>query len=295
LGGRFLHLTQGFEVTSASGDPVCTVVDDVTISADLDPHAGAPEGWIRVLTDDVRLLQLLARQCDPASSVDKVLSGVAGLWGGSLEQIGNVWRLDVAGGTVALAMPAGAERERPGEIVTPPLTDHHAGSLEELLAPAHDLGFVVPREAAVHIHYDGAPFRTPVALANLVRLFGLWREPLRRVFGTNPSCRRLAALPQQLLDAASGPPSVDRLRAAAAEGGLTKFYDINLTQVLRDDPVRDTVEIRILPGSIDAGDIIARAALLERLLGRCLDPVPFPSPPGNLPSAVAALRRLASG
>ena len=57
------------------------------------------------------------------------------------------------------------------------------------------------------------------------------------------------------------------LRSAAEEGELTKFFDVNLTQVLTDTPpLRDTVEIRILPGSIDADEIVSRAALMELLL-----------------------------
>src|SRR5690242_2530688 len=64
LGGRFLHLTQGFEVLTAAGDVLCTLVDDVTITAELDSAAAAPPGWHRVLTDDPRLLNLLARVSD---------------------------------------------------------------------------------------------------------------------------------------------------------------------------------------------------------------------------------------
>ncbi len=132
------------------------------------------------------------------------------------------------------------------------------------------------------------------ALANVVRLFAYWREPLRQLLGTNPRCRRLAALPAQLVDAVAGDPSIDDLRAAAKEGGLTKFFDINLTQLLRDDPVRDTLEIRIMPGAIDADVIIDRSAMVERLLDRCRDPEPFPIPPDDPDRAVEALRVLAA-
>jgi hypothetical protein len=282
LGGRFLHLTQGFETSVAEGTPLCTVVDDITIRSDLDQNAPAPPGWLRVLTDDPRLLHLLARLCEPASSLETVLEPVAALFGDTAERIGNIWRLDTRGATVALASPAGGERERPCEIVTPPLATGHFAALETLLAPARDLGFTVPVEAAVHIHYDGAAFRNPAALANLVRLFGFWREPLHAALGTNPHCRRLAALPDQLVQAVTGTPSMDELRAAASEGKLTKFFDVNLTNVLGDNPIRDTVEVRILPGSLDAADVIRRAGTIERLLDRCLDPTQIrPPEPGE--------------
>ncbi len=278
LGGRFLHLTQGFELVRRSGEPLCALVDDVTITADLDVAAPAPAGWLRLLTDDPRIARLLEVTCDPGDPLDAVLEPVAALWGEPVETVGSVRRLDARGATVALAAPSGSERERPCEVVTPPITAGHHAALEALLAPARDLGFTVPAEAAVHLHVDGAPFRDASALANLIRLFGWWRQPLRQLFGTNPACKRLKALPEALVSLVEGTPTYDALVAAAKAGGLSKFYDVNLTQVLRPDPVRDTVEIRILPGAIDAGCVIEQAAVLEALLDRCLEAKPIPRP-----------------
>jgi hypothetical protein len=295
LQGRFLHLTQGFEVVRGSGDLVCALVDDVTIVAELDPGAPAPRGWHRLLTDDARLLELLARHSDPGGPLETALEGVAALWGECVERIGHVRRLDVAGATIALATPSGGERERPCEIVTPPLVTDHAEALEELLTTARSLGFTVPLEAAVHLHFDGAPFREPRAFANVVRLFGHWREPLRTLLATNPRCRRLAALPDELIDAADADASWDELRAAATRGGLTKFFDVNLTQVLRESPTRDTLEVRILPGTLSADEVTERAELVENLLDRCCESTPFPSPPATFEAAVLELRRLAAG
>jgi hypothetical protein len=291
--GRFLHLTQGFEVKRPSGELLCTLVDDVTIVADLDPKTAAPVGWHRLLTDDPRLLRLLARHSDPAGPLDAALDRTAALWGVGAEHHGKVWRVEAGGATIALATPCGGERERPCEIVTPPLASDHAAALEELLGPARDLGFTVPQEAAVHLHLDGEPFRSPAVFANVVRLFGHWREPLRELLGTNPRCRRLAPLPDQLVAVVAGTATIDELRAAAKAGGLTKFFDVNLTQLLRDDPIRDTIEIRILPGAITADDVMPRVALVEALLERCLDAEPFPAPPSDHRTAVTVLRRLA--
>src|SRR6185369_16195929 len=36
--GRFLHLTQGFEVLRADGSLLCTLVDDITLLDDLQPR-----------------------------------------------------------------------------------------------------------------------------------------------------------------------------------------------------------------------------------------------------------------
>ena len=293
--GRFLHLTQGFAVRGAGGTPLATLVDDVTLTAGLDPRATAPPGWYRVLSDDTRLLALLAAHSDPAGPLETVLDPAAALWGTTVERLGPACRLDAPGGaTIALAAPQGGERERPCEIVTPPLAAGHAQALEGLLAPARDLGFTVPHEAAVHLHVDGAPFRHAPALANVVRLFAHWRAPLRALLATTPACTRLAPLPAPLVHVTDGSPTFDDLRRAADKGGLTKFFDVNLTQLFRERPIRDTVEIRILPGAIRTEDIINRAALVELLLDRCEDPAPLPRPPADPAAAADALLELAA-
>jgi hypothetical protein len=292
--GRFLHLTQGFDVVLRTGAVMCTLVDDVTIVADLDPTASAQPGWHRILTDDPRLLRLLAASSDPGGRLETSLDAAAALWREASERHGNIWRLDSAGATVALATAAGGERERPCEIVTPPLVSDHAAALAALLGPARDLGFTVPREAAVHVHLDGKPFRDPNALANVIRLFAHWREPLRELLQTNPHCRRLAPLPAPLVDLTDGEPDWEQLTSTASAAGLSKFYDVNLTQVLRDAPLRDTLEVRILPGSLDVDAVMAGAAMVETLLDRCLQPQRFPDPPVNPGTAVDVLRELAS-
>jgi hypothetical protein len=295
LGGRFLHLTQGFEVTRASGELMCTLVDDVTIVADLDASAAAPAGWHRVLTDEPRLLRLLGRVGDPGGPIETALDRAAALWGVSVERFGQVWRIESGGATIALAAPSGGERERPCEIVTPPISVDHGDRLEELLGTARDLCFTVPLEAAVHLHIDGKPFRDADSLANVVRLFGWFREPLRQLLETNARCRRLAPLPDELLAAVEGAPTVEELRAAATRGGLSKFFDVNLTQLLRDDPVRDTLEVRILPGTLESGDLIERARLVEALLDRCCEPTRIPPSPASVDAALDQLRALAAG
>jgi hypothetical protein len=144
------------------------------------------------------------------------------------------------------------------------------------------------------MHVDGGPFREPHALANVVRLFAHWREALRSVLQTNPACRRLAPLPDPLVTAADGDPSYAELQNAAAEGTLTKFFDVNLTQLLTATPIRDTIEIRILPGAIATDDIMNRAGLVELLLDRCVEKEPFPAPPAGPAAALDALLEVAA-
>jgi len=296
--GQFLHLTRGLEVRRDDGRVLCTLVDDITINGDLDQRAAPRPGWYRVLSDDRRLLRLVAAHADPAAPLETVLDPVAALFGVQVQARGAVRRVnDGAGATIALAAPQPGERERPCEVVTPPLERDHLGALEELLAPARELGFVVPREAAVHLHLDGAPFRSVHAFANVVRLFARWRDPLWRVLGTNPACVRLRPLPEDLVrlveDAGSGGRGWDELRRAAGRLGLTKFFDVNLTSLLAEAPTRDTLEVRILPGMISGPAVVRRAALVDGLLRRCQDPRPLPAPPGDLDAACAQLERMA--
>ncbi|WP_043596756.1 amidoligase family protein [Frigoribacterium sp. MEB024] len=307
--GHFWHLTPGYVVRDALGGPVAELVDDVTIVDDLRRHheearvgpstdarpadavpadaVPADDRSYRVLSDDLRLLRLVARHSSPDTPFDRALDDVAAVFGSTVESIGAVRRLrDGAGSSIALASALAAGRERPCEIVTPPLVADHEAALERLLGPARELGFTVPVEAAVHLHLDGAPFRSVAAFANLVRLFSWWHLPLRAVLGTNPACTRLAPLPSALVELvarADRPGSAttldwSQLQTAAAGTGLTKYADVNLTALATDRPVRDTVEVRILPGTLDAADLTRRAGLVERLLARCLEAEPVPRP-----------------
>ena len=67
--------------------------------------------------------------------------------------------------------------------------------------------------------------------------------------------------------------------------------DVNLTALLTDSPARDTVEVRILPGSLSASEIVDRARLVEALLDRCLEEAPLPRP--TTAASVAPARAVA--
>ena len=321
--GHFWHLTPAWEVSDARGAPVASFVDDITIADDLrreheEARAGragavtfAPSspGLWRVLSDDPRLLRLVADHSDPAAPVAQSLDAAARLFGTDVEVVGGVRRLrDRSGASIAMAAPLAPGRERPCEIVTAPLVVDHEAALEALLRPARELGFTVPVEAAVHLHVDGAPFRSAHAFANLVRLSGHWRAALHVLLETNPACTRLAPLPPALLalveseaaDAtirggASPTQRWHRLQQAAAGTGLVKYMDVNLTALLTDSPARDTVEVRILSGSLSASAITGRARIVEGLLDRCLEeaPLPLPTTPDDPARAASELRRLA--
>jgi hypothetical protein len=297
--GSFRHLTPAFDVVDPAGAPLCSVVDDVTIVAGLDVRAAPAPGWYRLLTDDARLLNLLAGVCDPTAERDEVLKPVAALFGTDVLAAGpGISRVvDRDGASVAMAAPLPGERQRPAEIVTPPLERDHAQRLEQLLGPARELGCTIPVEAAVHLHFDAAPFRAPRAFAEVVTLFGRWRAALWRLLGTNPACTRLAPLPPALLDrtdALRGLGPWDEVVAALGDVGLTKYSDVNLLHVLRAPRVKDTLEVRILPGADTAAAVLERAALVEGLLRLCVEGLPHP-PTGRLDEDVATLARWGCG
>jgi hypothetical protein len=315
--GHFWHLTPGFTIQDRHGADLASLVDDVTIVADLQrdqlrrsetaattEDAGRQdEHSYRILSDDIRLLRLVADHSHPDTPFDRVLDKVASLFGTTVETVGAVRRLrDRAGASIAMATALASGRERPCEIVTPPLRRDHEAALEALLRPARELGFAVPVEAAVHLHLDADPYRSAPAFANLVRLFGHWREALRTELGTNPACTRLQALPSDLIAFVDSTTSLRddgdqwrRLQTRATDAGLNKYFDINLTSLLIDSPTRNTVEVRILPGLLHGAEITRRAALIEALLTRCRQPAPIPRPSTSEPAAMAReLRALAT-
>ena len=266
------HLSQAVTVTGADGRPRCRLVDDTTIRDDLDRSAPAAPGRYRVVADDVRLIRLAERHLDPSAPAATVLGPLAELFGTAVRpRSGGRFRVDDTGGsTVAMALPQGGERERVCEIVTAVIDRDHRRALAALLDPARRAGFAVPVEAAVHIHFDAEPFRTGARLAHLVRLFAQRGPELRERFATNPRCRRLGPPPEALVALVSEPGFEARpwpeIEAALAGVGLTKYADVNLANLWRRTPGKDTVEVRILPGSIDADAIAAQIAAIEALV-----------------------------
>ena len=224
----------------------------------------------------------IERHADPEATLAGVLEPVAELFGVSLDVLPAAARVDdTAGATIAVALPLPPGRERPCEIITPPLVAGHRDALEQLLAPARDLGFTVPKEAAVHVHLDAAPFRSPHAFANLVRLFGHWREVAVVGAGHQPGLR--AARPAA---AGSRGPRRGALGAdwssAAGRGAVDGADQVRRRQphAARQPRVRCATRWRC--GSCPAGSTPTRswrqAAVVEALLRRCLDPRPLPLP-----------------
>jgi hypothetical protein len=268
----FETLMQGFEARRDDGRSLGRFIDDLTLQNDLHREAEPQPGWYRIASDDVRLLRLVDRHVDPEAPIDTVLDPVAALLGGTVEEKeGGIRRLsDSEGSPIALVAPLPGERERACEIVTPPIEADHFTHLDSLLEPARDLGFQLPHEGAVHLHFDGRPLQDAARLQRIVRRLEDQRDALRLACVTNPACRRLGPQRQAVLDTVladdfaglAWPAAAARLAAAQP----TKYCDFNILNLLGHKPGKLTLEIRILGPSLDTGWILDRATCFRDII-----------------------------
>ena len=273
----FENLTPGFRVRDGQGAWVASFVDDLTLQRDLDRERAALPGWRRIVADDGRLLRLVERHCDPDAAGDGTLEPLAALFGTQAQrhEAGMVRVVDANGRSVAIDAPLPGERERPCEIVTAPIEADHAAMLEGLLADARALGFTVPVEGASHVHFDGEALCSARAVAGLVEVWTRHGEALKRLVGTNRSCVRLGDWPAALRELTAGPGfeamSWDEAKAALSGVGLTKYCDLNLANLLTGRADKHTVEVRVLPASLEVEPLMDGAALFEGVLSWCRD------------------------
>lgn len=276
----FHNLTLGFEVRDGAGRWRASCVDDLTLQADLQRSRPPRPGWYRVLSDDERLLRLIARHADPGQPLDRVLDPIADLFGTRVRPgpDGMLRVDDASGSSVALGAPLPGERERPCELVTAPFEPGQAGELEGMLELARGLGWTAPAEGAIHLHFEAAPLQAAGPFANLVLLLHRWGPALKPLLATNPRCRRLGEWPPALLEIVSEPTfrqlSWPCARERLLELKLSKYCDFNLLNCVLGLADKNTVEIRILPVWLESGPILAAARLFESLLRRALEPEP---------------------
>ncbi|MCF7993581.1 MAG: amidoligase family protein [Chromatiaceae bacterium] len=271
----FENLILGFDVYNSDNQLIVKCVDDLTIRQDLDKNAQSRTGWYRILSDDPRLLRLIAAQCDPEDSKESVLDPIARLFNTIPKIEEDVVRVaDVMSSPIALVASLPGERERPCELITPPFESEHYRRLEGLLDTAVDLGFSIPHEAAIHMHFDAEKLCDTHAFSRLIQVLRHYGAQLRQVVGTNPNCTRLGKLPAWLFKATKTstfknvhwPEAREQLRGR----GLTKYCDFNIMNFVYQLPGKPTFEVRIFPGSLDSRKIIEDAHLFETILNWCV-------------------------
>lgn len=269
----FDNLTLGFIAEDENGHEVARCVDDVTLCDDLDRERPPAPGWCRVVSDDARWLRLIARFGDPTGTPRDALAPVAARLGLSLEDIeehGMARLADEIGAPIAIAAPLPGERERPCELVTPPIAEEHGATLDALLRPAQSLGFTPALESATHIHFDAAPLRDARVIQRLVCALIEHGDRLKAQVGVNPRCRRLGPWPVALHQMVTEPGFVDLpwpvAQAKLKTLSLTKYCDFNLVNLIHETPHKHTFEVRVLPGLITAKDVLEAATPFADLL-----------------------------
>ncbi|AUT02055.1 amidoligase enzyme [Nostoc sp. CENA543] len=268
----FHNLTLGFEVIDQQGNLIARCVDDLTLQDDLDRTQAPQAGWYRIVSDDMRLLHLIMCNADAAASLDEVLQPIASLFATNLEigEGGMIRVADYIGNPIAIAAPLPGERERPCELITPPIDTNHYQRLESLLASARSLGFTIPLEGATHLHFDATPLCSTRVFANLVNLLWTHGENIKRLVGTNPKCRRLGKWDEDLLMLVNEPDFCELSWSEAREYllklQLTKYCDFNLKNFIHQITEKHTFEVRIFPAWIDSQPVIEAAALIEAIL-----------------------------
>jgi len=274
----FHNLTPGFRITDDQGRHLADCVGDLTISQQLNRNCPSKEGWFRILSDDLRLLHLIARHAERKQhSLSEILQPIADLFGTELHRLDDVIRVEGAyHHPVALGSGLPGERERVTEVVTGILADDRQQRLEVLLQPARELGFTIPLESATHIHFDGGAFENPCSFANLAELLHRYRLPLRFLFRTNPNCVRLGTWPEDFLPFLRSDDfsqlTWEEVQTCLREMGLSKFCDCNVRNLVFDIPGKKTIEIRILPGLIEATPVLVAAKIIECIFQQALSP-----------------------
>lgn len=268
----FHNLTLGFEVIDRQGILIARCVDDLTLINDLDKTHEPQPGWYRIVSDDTRFLQLVTCQADPACELPEVLKPIASLFA-TVPEVGPGGMVRVAdstGNPIAIAAPLPGERERPCELITPPIDANHFERLETLLSTAHSLGFTIPAEGATHLHFDAEPLCSARVFANLVNFLWTHGENLKRLVGSNPNCRRLGMWDRELLVVVNESDFCDLSWSDAKAGltklQLTKYCDFNLKNLIHSIPNKHTFEARIFPSWIHPQPIIEAAVLMEAIL-----------------------------
>ncbi|MCB9745824.1 MAG: amidoligase family protein [Alphaproteobacteria bacterium] len=286
----FRNLTPGFEVRGPDGAWLARCVDDLTLQADLDREAPPAGGWYRVVSDDARLLRLAARHCDPEGALPEAVAPLAALFGTEPEPgEGGMFRVaDEGGQPICIAARLPGERERPCELISPPIDADHLARLAALLEPARALGFTAPAEGATHLHFDARPLQRAAVLADLVAWWQAWGPTLGWLWGRNPRCVRLGPTPPKELALLRDPAFRElpwpeaRRRLSALEP--SKYVDLNLRNLAKASTGKNTLEVRTLPVLQDAEEIVLCAALVEGALRRAQLGIPpgwrSPTPPG---------------
>ncbi|HEY0882304.1 MAG TPA: amidoligase family protein [Archangium sp.] len=255
------HLTPAARV-DVKGKWFASLVDDPTIVDEL-MQTEQTMGIAR--TDDVRLAAWIERACGHTwRELVKTFDGVE-----TEEGIVDPW-----GHPLVRWHAISAERARVTEVVLRPLSAKELKpTLKRVMTLATKLGFTVPLEAAVHAHFDAAPFRSTKLLRRLVLGWTKERAHWLAKFEPNPRCRKLGPFAPNVVRVAKEADDAmpfEMVAAAMLMGGLQRAVDVNLLGLVERFPKQPTVEVRCLPGSLDAEATLQKVGVARDFVDRLL-------------------------
>ncbi|MBL8922240.1 MAG: amidoligase family protein [Myxococcaceae bacterium] len=266
-GGRPLcRLSLAARVLERDGRVLATLVDDNTLHGGL---PAAPRARTLHATDDLRLALLVERLGWGATAARRP-EPVKALFGGFVEA-GTLH--DAFGHPLVVTMEEPVAHHRVCEVVTRPLEG--PGEREAIvglvLEVADALGCTVPPTAALHAHYDAAPWRSVRALRRLILTHATQREQWWRALSPNPRCLKLGPFPPAVVRVARARRRVPfrTFAAALSLAGVSKACDLNVLGVIEPHPRQPTLEVRCLPMSLDPVAVLRSLGAAEALLTAC--------------------------
>jgi hypothetical protein len=266
----FHNLTQGFSVLDAQGKKIAHTVGDLTIQKQLNRNISALPGWVRIVSDDLRLLLLTARNASPINDLSTMLSPIADLFGTKTKKHDQIVRVeDEFQSSIVLGAPMPGERERVCEVVSGILENPTLKDVNTLIAPAKKLGFLIPIESATHIHFCAKPLQNAHTLRSLIHLLHGYRWVLRSILHTNPHCIRLGSWPEELFHTIEQPDflssSWEQVQQKIRPLPLTKFCDFNIKNLIHGFTNKNTFELRILPGLMESEPVLEAVSLFMHI------------------------------
>lgn len=267
-GGRPLcRLSLAARVVERDGRVLARLVDDNTIR---DGLPAKPAGRTLHATDDLRLALLAERRCW-SDSEDARLEQLEALFEGFVED-GTLH--DAFGNPLVITMNEPRSWHRVCEVVTRPLDGNRErrSLVDAVLSTAKALGCTLPSTAALHAHYDAAPWRDVKRLSRLVVEHAAHRDAWWAALSPNPGCLKLAPFPADVVRVAQQPGRVgfSTFAAALRLAGATKACDLNVLGVIEPHPRQPTLEVRCLPMSLEPDAVLASLERAEQLLQRSL-------------------------
>lgn len=266
-GRPLCRLSLAARVVERDGRVLATLVDDNTIR---DGLPAKPARRTLHATDDLRLALLAERVCW-SDSEDARLEQLEALFDGFVED-GTLH--DAFGNPLVITLNEPRSWHRVCEVVTRPLDGNRErrSVVDAVLATAKALGCTLPSTAALHAHYDAAPWRDVKRLSRLVMEHAAHRDAWWAALTPNPGCLKLAPFPADVVRVAQRPGRVgfSTFAAALRLAGATKACDLNVLGVIEPHPRQRTLEVRCLPMSLEVDALLSSLERAELLLQRAL-------------------------